>query len=388
MQDNQESVFGWCQPGLVEPGDTEVEEIPTDPEESVFVPQTSSVDMALRYDRPFVANNPITETFCQAVMHTGSPIGTMTGGWSIDGDQLVFSPFRVNGSVRISLPNTDKNRHFLESPNTLPDSYALCLAALSWSRRNGRPVVISNNEILNAVGFSKYGLDRNNKAELISNELKQLSLFDLEYSKLIGRVQLKKGKGKKQQQGKGVVSFRGDRLFNLVRMDFQTDNHTHAFWNITPGQWAYYYLNPEEFDWVTKFPRVVFELDWRPQRPAEYFGKKLAYSLVGFSGGTTTAKGPFKRNVSNLLCAIGELPLPEHRDNKWASRTRDRMERGLLRLVDMNVLSHIDYSEVRQTNSNRYWAKSWLNSNLSLQLHTSLQTKTYTKRSNKNVKKK
>ena len=26
MQDNQESVFGWCQPGLVEPGDTEIEE--------------------------------------------------------------------------------------------------------------------------------------------------------------------------------------------------------------------------------------------------------------------------------------------------------------------------------------------------------------------------
>ncbi|GAB6060683.1 hypothetical protein [Desulfonatronum parangueonense] len=387
MLNFESSIFNWSQVSPVE-SSIDYAVAPETLEEVQTPPRSNSVELALLHSNPMVANNPITETFAQAAMHAGKPIGTMTDGWFVDGEELVFSPFRTTGNVRISIPYSEHGREFLETSTTLMDTYALALLGLYWSKHKEQPAVISIDEVLKAIDFSKYGVDRDKRAEAISDELNWLSKFDLQYSKLVGRVQLKKGGGKKQQQGKGVVSFSGDHLFSLVRMMVHAENHSRAFWNIKPGQWAYYYLNDDQFCWVSKLPRVILGLDGRPQRPADYFGKKLAYSLVGFSGGTTTAKGPFKRNIANLLCAIGELPLPEKRDNKWASRTKARMEKGLHRLIEMNILSHADYEATSMKTSNRYWVKSWLNSNLSIQLHQSLQIRTYKPRSKKNVESK
>ncbi|MGE0745152.1 MAG: helix-turn-helix domain-containing protein [Rhodospirillales bacterium] len=321
-----------------------------------------------------VPNNPIVRAALCAAM-AGGPLAPGPEGWRIDpvGRPRFDSGGRGAGTISI-YPDVLQGPDGRAAPGAVavassvvaglgPFAADVALAVLAclcapdtadrtkFPRRD--PIAIDADTVLRLLGDQSAGDRRRAQRRRVDAAIASLAAlrFDVEdasgYSP-IGRRFVS-----------GALSWKGDTLFDAIHQGSDGSGR----WLIRFGQWSAWWLNVEGSLWQAALPLGLLRLDRRETRAGALFAKKAGCVMSLLQ---PAARSPIRRRVVNLLRDIGELPPPEHRSPHWGGRTRDRLDEGLLRLVDMKLfeVGWPDGYAPGDADRSRGWVERWLDGNI------------------------
>lgn len=353
-----------------------------------FLASPEAVNMHIpdvfRNGSAFVPDNPATTTVIAAIYAGGPRARNLLGGWktSPTGGPIFERLLRNGGRILAypgietrpdaSLPTAESLWSFVERLGPFTADVALAVLAQMVEPSNGKrpqypllePVPITAEAILRYKGIQRYGMERRILELRIAEAMDQLQAlrFDVE--------QLRANDPAANKPIKGGASWRGDRLFDIVKVTkwqedlFGERKQIGVGWTVRAGQWAYYWFNAQGRVWLARMSKALLELDHRENRPAAVLAKKIGWYLSTVASRSRT----FYIQIRKLLEDIGELPVPEARDKHWAGRTRDRFDEAMLTLREAGVLQTVEWPDgygPEDTDRSKGWVQRWLDAHVS-----------------------
>ena len=294
----------------------------------------------------------------------------------------------VVGSTEASASSADTLWGYVESLSVFTADVALAVLAQMCEPSVGdrpkfpllQPVQIKAHDILRYKGIQRRGGERRALLRRIHDEMERLRglKFDVE---CFGTVDPTTGRSES-------VSWRGDRLFDIVRLEVIQETllgetrDIEVAWQVRAGQWAYSWLSPQARVWVGKMARALLELDHRDNRGPAVLAKKLGQRVLLLYH-ALRRKNPLKLSIRNLLTDIGELPQPQARDAHWAGKTRDNFEQAMLRLGPgdsltdgVSIFQKVEWPEGHGPDDSdrcKGWPERWLSASVSITMPDSPQ---------------
>lgn len=312
-----------------------------------------------------VPNNPLIACALEAIRKTGPRAFRLQHGWRLDERGRPVFEFQPSYEKRITVylepPRSAKDpgewsKDLIEknSPGLVGDVALAMLAQLCEPSVGDTPkypllemVRTSPDAILGYKGIRRYGAERCELRHRIvkAAELLRALRFDVERWPI--------SDPKTNKLSKDGARWTGDRFLDIVEA---ARNGEILFWSVRAGHWAYWFLHPTARVWLAKMSRVLLEFD---QRGAELIAKKMGQYVIFLAQALKWTEKELR--IDSLLTAIGELPVPEHRDEHWAGRTRDRLEAALELLKTHGVIADYHFLGVRDPDDHaRGWVAPWL----------------------------
>ncbi len=226
------------------------------------------------------------------------------------------------------------------------------------------PVHITADAILQYKGIRRYGAERRLLYEHVCDAMEKLRSLQFDADWAVNPC---------GRRGKCTVHWEGDRLFDLVKAElFQPDlfggeQRVAIAWSVRAGQWARWWLNPEQRVWICRMARVLLEMDHRHNRGTATLAKKIGvyYSLL-----PSASTRPFEMYIGELLVNVGELPEQSERDRHWPGRTREHFDNAMQEL-EKNGMFRVQWPQGYGPDDAdifraRGWAARWLSKKVRL----------------------
>lgn len=247
----------------------------------------------------------------------------------------------------------DFEANFIQNPLLL-DVAVMVLIAGTYALEQHEPAYISEQSIINALDFKSYGKKRASIREQIETSVKTLNSLQVCYENLISRNKRK--------------PFENSSDF-LVHMHPISGLTKHRHWALELGEWTHMYLNSRNYKWQASLPRQVLTL--KNHVNAQRIAKRLAYHLIGFSGGTHQFQdGMTKRKVKALLAVAGETLTSDdpERVKNWKRRVKQDLEKAFGMLCQQGFMASVKYDLPQSLG--RYWSNQWFQSTVKFVYNT------------------